>query len=416
MNSPIGPAASILGEEYKGSSGGWIQTEYSSLCKDGSTITFLTTLPNLKKNEILYKENELGCIYCIKAPRVSYGIKPSINQIKNIKSIIDKINPDIIHLWGTETWLSNAVACVETNAKKIIYIQGLIGVHERYLGGYFNYNKNLKCYKKGASIISRTKNRLRTILFRRQANIEKDTILKCNNIIGDSDFTKAYCMSLSKDIKFYKHVLLPNEIFYKFKWNYAECNKNTIFTIYGSSSEKGTQNLLLAVSILKKQIPDIKVIIPGKYNVDSEGNILSNNKDEFQHILYNMINDLDIKKNIIFTGQLTPKEMAVKMSKCHIFVNTSCMEVHALSLREALIIGIPCISSHCGSVDEYVKHYFNGLLYRYEEYEVLAYYIALLLKNKGLAIKLSSNTSTSFEHIKIKNMSILEIYNILLNK
>ena len=37
-NSPIGPAAAILGEEYKGSSGGWIQSEYEALDKSNTRI------------------------------------------------------------------------------------------------------------------------------------------------------------------------------------------------------------------------------------------------------------------------------------------------------------------------------------------------------------------------------------------
>ena len=40
-NSPIGPSAEILGKEYQGSSGGWIQSEYEALDKNAlSNVLF----------------------------------------------------------------------------------------------------------------------------------------------------------------------------------------------------------------------------------------------------------------------------------------------------------------------------------------------------------------------------------------
>ena len=41
MNSPIGPAADILEEEYKGNSGGWIQSEYERMNKEGIEFYFM---------------------------------------------------------------------------------------------------------------------------------------------------------------------------------------------------------------------------------------------------------------------------------------------------------------------------------------------------------------------------------------
>ena len=109
-NSPIGPSAEILGKEYQGSSGGWIQSEYEALDKTLYQMFFLSTLPLVKRGEVLHKKDEKGEVFCVNAPRLSYGIKtPEILQ-KNIQEIIDRIKPDIIQIWGTETWLSNSVS------------------------------------------------------------------------------------------------------------------------------------------------------------------------------------------------------------------------------------------------------------------------------------------------------------------
>lgn len=54
-NSPIGPSAEILGKEYQGSSGGWIQSEYEALDKTLYQMFFLSTLPLVKRGEVLLK-------------------------------------------------------------------------------------------------------------------------------------------------------------------------------------------------------------------------------------------------------------------------------------------------------------------------------------------------------------------------
>ena len=171
-NSPIGPSAEILGKEYQGSSGGWIQSEYEALDKTLYQMFFLSTLPLVKRGEVLHKKDEKGEVFCVNAPRLSYGIKtPEILQ-KNIQEIIDRIKPDIIQIWGTETWLSNSVSKCITDAKKVIFIQGLIGVHKRYLGGYFGDLKEDKKYLRGESLLCKCKGIFRKRNFLRQADID----------------------------------------------------------------------------------------------------------------------------------------------------------------------------------------------------------------------------------------------------
>ena len=96
-----------------------------------------------------------------------------------------------------------------------------------------------------------------------------------------------------------------------------------------------------------------------------------------------------MEDNIVFLGKLNPKQMAERLSKTHIFVNPSCMEVHSMGLREALTVGVPSISSCCGSIPEYIQHQKNGYMYRYEEHEQLAYYIQLLLKDEKHCLEFS---------------------------
>ncbi|MBP5288840.1 MAG: glycosyltransferase [Clostridia bacterium] len=413
-NSPIGPAAEILGEEYRGSSGGWITSEFDKLDKTGMTFSFLATLPGVKPGEILHKENGTGAVYCLHAPRLSGGVRPPKDLQELVQKVVDEIKPDLIQIWGTETWLSNAVARAETSAKKVIFIQGLIGVHQRYLGGYFKNNLCNRPFCRGGSLLTRAKAVLRNRTFRKQAAIEKETISLCGNVIVDSDFARSYCAGISENVRCYTRALLPNELFYQHDWSPDTCEKDTVFTIYGSNSEKGTQNLLWALSLLKRKHPRVKAVIPGPYRLDPEGKLLPNSRSAFQTTLYRMITALGLEENVVFPGRLSAQQMAETMEKCAAFANTSCMEVHALSLREAMVVGLPCVTSLCGSVGEYVRHGENGILYRYEEFEALAYQLDRVLSDRELAVRLSRGAKATFDTRVEGSLSLSEIYGALL--
>lgn len=411
-NSPIGPAAQILEGKYQGSSGGWIQSEYEALNNiEEHQMYFLCSLKTVKPGEYIHKANSTGEVFCVNQPILSSGVRNPKKLVKTVENVIRQIEPDLIQIWGTETCLSNIVAHDPFDVAKVVFIQGLIGVHVRYLNGYFSRKKNKK-YFAGEKIISRLKSVVREKQFLRQADIEADTLSYCKNVIVDSNFAKAYCMSVTEDIRCYRHILKPNRVFYKHKWSLDGCRRHTIFTVYGSSSEKGLQQLLKAVSLVKTDLKDIKILIPGPFSTDEDGKLKPSSSNGFETVLRNMIDDLNLQENVEFLGKLSANEMADAIYVSHIFVNPSCMEVHALSLREAMCQGVPCISSLCGSVGELIMHGENGFIYRYEEYEVLAFYIKQLMENDNLAVEISSKAVCAIEEMEQRdeNRTLTEIY------
>ena len=112
-----------------------------------------------------------------------------------------------------------------------------------------------------------------------------------------------------------------------------------------------------------------------------------------------------------FVGAKSPKGMVEELLDCNVFVNPSCMEVHALSLREAMTVGVPCISSLCGSVAEYMNHGKNGFIYRYEEYEILAYYIKILFENDDMCKSIGYKAKVDMDN-KCKNLSDMTLEKI----
>ena len=108
-------------------------------------------------------------------------------------------------------------------------------------------------------------------------------------------------------------------------------------------------------------------------------------RNGYTKYMTSLIERLGLKNHITFLGRLTPDKMAERMAKSSVFVMPSSIENHSNTLIEAMIVGAPCVSSYVGGVPEYVEHGKNGLLYRFEEYEVLAGHIMHLFEHPSFA-------------------------------
>lgn len=416
----IGPVAKILDMPQSGSSGGWIQSEYDAFIptvENDTEMFFLCASRSIKKGDVLKKTSDIGTAYCVNLPRISLGLEPSNKLFNSIKNIIDEVSPDIIHIWGTESNVVYAAAKAAPNIKKVLFIQGLLGIHYRYLNTYISDISNGIEKLGKISITDKLKRRFSNIFWKKQVEFEQFIIKSCDNVIIDNKFSETYCKSVSQNINCHYRFLCPNQVFYNNKWDYDKCEKNTIFTVFNKAPIKALHQLLRAVAIVKHKYPDFKLLIPGPFSIKDGKLMDKKHLSEYECWVSDFIKDNHLEENIVFLGKLSPAEMAENISKCNVFVNSSCMEVHALSLRESMAVGAPSISSLCGSVIEYIKHGENGLIYRYEEHEMLAHLIESVFSNREFAEKLSKN---AIETMKVSegrdHKKLLDIYHYIIGE
>ena len=219
----IGPAAKIVNSDYKGTSGGWIQTEYEALEHEKHEMFYIC---GTRDKTCLHKKTDSGEVFCVQLPMISNGIPASKNMIKQIQGIINRVNPDIIQLWGTETCIQDAVAACSKEIPKVVFIQGLIGIHNRYKGGYIDISN--PDYKSYIPAHRKFLQKVRNVAFRGQIEIEKRIFRQCRNIILDNDFTRAYCMSVDSNLNFYERHLNANQVFRDKVWSVQNADKNSI--------------------------------------------------------------------------------------------------------------------------------------------------------------------------------------------
>jgi glycosyltransferase involved in cell wall biosynthesis len=147
--------------------------------------------------------------------------------------------------------------------------------------------------------------------------------------------------------------------------------------------------LIKAIAILKQEYQGIKVYVAGDMPFNRNLTIKERIRiNGYSNYLRKLMNSLDIEKNIIFTAPLTSEQVIEKLLSCHVCIYPSSIE-NGSSLGEAQFIGTPVIASYVGGMPDMIGENQSGLLYRFEEFEMLAYNIKRIFDDDNFAMSLS---------------------------
>jgi 1,2-diacylglycerol 3-alpha-glucosyltransferase len=114
--------------------------------------------------------------------------------------------------------------------------------------------------------------------------------------------------------------------------------KYVVLSIGRLSGQKGIKYLIQAAAILKKDIPNLIVLICGR--------------GEEEAYLKKMVKDLELTETIMFLGYISSNEVPMYYAACDVFVLPSVFETFTLTLLEALSIGKPTVCTAVGSAKE----------------------------------------------------------------
>ena len=111
--------------------------------------------------------------------------------------------------------------------------------------------------------------------------------------------------------------------------------------------------------------------------------------------------------------------MVAEYKNSHIFICPSIIENSPNSIGEAQLLGLPCIAAYAGGIPDMVTHGKSGLLYCFEEIEMLACSIKRIFRDGDLALRLSEGgkVAASERHDRVKiTETMIAIYNKVLDQ
>lgn len=407
-------------------SGGWLASlEYMLKKQDGIDlhVAFLAS-DNGAPDSFHYEGVDYHAIRPFKSPSYAkfriarrFMSQIAINQViaRRIEEIINAVNPDIIHIHGTENPLG--IAAVQAKGKDIpvvFSIQGLAGA----IVGKFYAGLPENMVRKHESMLAKLMKRSASQAyknFKSRASMEEDFLKNASYVIGRTDWDFRVSGLFNPARKYFHVDEIMRNPFYQQKWasslhqpNESNVEKFRIVSIFSYGIYKGFETLLQTAAILKTHYcKDFEWIVIG-YSANDECVKLAEKVTN--------INSSDV--NLCFTGKQTADKMVDIMLKSNIFCNFSHIENSPNAVCEAMLLGMPVVATFAGGTSSIVKDGEDGLLVQEGEPYSAAGAIVQLLENPELAIQLGHHARhtalTRHDPEKICN-DVMKVYHFVIN-
>jgi glycosyltransferase involved in cell wall biosynthesis len=385
ITNTVFPELAIAMGQEKPVVGGWMYSLAKDLVKKGIHLSVAT----VKKNTKEYKGKINGIDYYL-----MNGIKSIEKYDRTLEDtwqkLVEEIQPNLVHVHGTEYGHGLALLKTQTKLKLVISIQGMTSVYARYYKGQLSLknivtNLTLKDILRRNSILDAQRK-----FEIRGAKIELQYLKLGNNFIGRTKWDYHHVKTNNPNANYYFcNESLRDEFYAAPKWHVKNMKKNTIFLSQALYPIKGLHKVLEALEIVKRNFPDVKVRIAGMNIIKTDTLQQKLRIGGYGSYIKKLVKKKALSNQICFTGPLNANEMVNEYLNCNVFICPSSIENSPNSLGEAQLLGVPCIASYVGGIPDMVSEGNTGLLYRFEEIEMLAQNIISVFSNVNLATRLS---------------------------
>lgn len=369
--------------------------------------------PILDENKLIH--SNIGALEYFGFPRSkSNFLKYDTDLEVQFESIVEKVKPDIIHIFGTEYphTLAMVKVCEKMGLmdKVVVNIQGMVSIYQQhyYSGLPFKvvYDFTLRDFIKQNNIKRQREG------FIDRGKYEIEALKKIKNVIGRTDWDKACTVQINPHAKYYFCNETLRSTFYQHTWDIESCQRHSIFISQAGYPIKGFHFMIEALPIILKKFPNAHIYVTGSNPlVFSLRDKLK--QTSYQKYLSTKIQKLGINEHITFLGELNEKDMCERLLKSNVFVLPSTIENSPNSLGEAMLLGVPTVSADVGGVKNFIDHNKDGYIYQHDAAYMLAYYICETFENHETTLRMSVNSKAkgSSKYDKQNNLNVmLNIY------
>lgn len=395
---------------------GWL-TGFANALEKVNEVQLHICFPLLGLKEMI--RGKVGSIryYAFSQPKL-FGFIPvedplntSVLMEKHLDEIITLIKPDILHIFGTEYPHALVAAKAFNNPNRtVVHIQGLTSFY------WMHYNLGIprKVQKKFAiSNFARGNLLKQEKKLKQRGEFEIETLKIVGHVIGRTDWDKACTTQINPNIKYHFCNESLRDSFYEEEWNAEKCEKYSIFLSQAATPIKGLHFMLRALPEIIRMYPDTHLYIAGNDLTRTDSLYAKLKISSFALYIKSIIKEFGIEDKVTFTGTLNETQMKVRFLNSNVFVSPSTIENSPNSLGEAMLLGIPCISSDVGGVKNMLEHNKEGFIYQGDAPYMLAHYVKEYFRNPDLArsFGLQAKKHASVTHNRENNLkTLLKIY------
>jgi glycosyltransferase involved in cell wall biosynthesis len=287
-----------------------------------------------------------------------------------ILSVINQYKPEIIHVFGTENPFG--LLASKTKIPVVIHIQGILNpCIRKWFPSGFN-NLSILRHTHLSKVFKLSGDWAEYIKQKSQAKRELEIFTRTRFFSGRTDWDRRITALLSKSSKYYHCEEILRPTFYLNQWHLPEKRETIrLISIINPNMYKGIETILETAKLLKTHYNhQIYWIVAG---VTSNSLLLK----MFTHKTKILARSV----NVEFIGQVQEVSLVEKMLDSDIFIHTSHIDNSPNSLCEAMMLGMPVISTNVGGIQSLLTDKKEGILVQDGEAFGLAGAILELINN-----------------------------------
>ena len=289
----------------------------------------------------------------------------TVNIANVYRERIEQFAPDIIHVHGTEN-NSGQLQHYFPDIPVVVSIQGILTgciphataqLTQREMQPYWTM-KNL--FHKGGLLQFH-----RTIVHGSKA-YEEDILRSCRYFFCRTDWDRLWVRKYNPDAQIYQGEELLRPTFYTKagQWKAENATRHSIFMPSGFNPIKGLHHAIKALHELKTTFPDVMLRVPGiPQNIyNRRGLTYRICGEEYLGYIRHLIDELQLTDHLVLLPFLSADEMADEMLHANVFLSPSSIDNSPNAVGEAMMLGLPIVSTPVGGIPSFVHHEENGLL------------------------------------------------------
>ncbi len=406
--APVLPQIAALTGSPEQYAGGWLVSVCDGLLAD-------------EANELTVCYRAEGPLQHGSAGRLSYRSfeQPTLRYAPETERLFAGVlaseKPDVIHIWGTEYPFTLAMlnACERAGAldRAVVSIQGLCSVCARhYTAGLPERAVNACTFR---DFVRRDSIRRQREKYAMRGAFEIEALKKARHVIGRTDWDRACVRQINPAAAYHFCGETLRAPFYEGIWTPKECAQHTIFVAQGNYPIKGLHKAIEALSILKKEFPDVRLITTGADPRDGSTPEKRLRRTCYAKYLARLIRENGLDDAVSFAGSLRAERMREAYLSANVALSPSSIENSSNAIGEAMLLGTPVVASFTGGTANLLTHGEDGFLYPFDAPYLLAEYARRIFLDDELALRLSKSARAHARrtHDPAKNLAdLIAIY------
>lgn len=395
---------------------GWL-VDFADQLERADGVELSVAFPVLGGKELV--EGVTGGIryFGFSQPR-KYGFLPAEDQLhssakmrEHLERIVSDVQPDLLHLFGSE--YPHALVAAKAFGRPertVLNIQGLTSFIWMY---YADGLPHRELHAPALSNPARGSLAGQVRLMRARGENEKELLRHIGHVIGRTDWDRACTEQVNPALRYHFCNESLRGSFYDGTWSMDGCEPHSLFMSQAATPIKGLHYMIEALPGILRDYPDARLYVAGNDLTREDGLVGRLKISSYGLYIRKLIARNRLEGKVTFTGPLTEEQMRDRMLRSNVFVCPSNIENSPNSLGEAMLLGVPCVSSDVGGVKNLIEHGTEGYVYQANAPYMLSYYVREVFRDseRASAMGLAAQRHASRTHDREANARrLLEIY------